>query len=97
MIKVIKHGQTEYTTICKRCGCQFSYELSDLKENYINCPDCNNSIQHELLSAYCLQAEAQDCSTEEVKQFIQSLNDINYMVYHNNSLPEVAYNDRLPF
>lgn len=49
MITVIKHGEKNFITTCSRCGCQFSYELTDLFESsgeYINCPDCKNKCYH---------------------------------------------------
>jgi len=52
MIKVIKHGQTEFTHTCSRCGCEFTYEYEDIKQDSFNltassarfviCPDCGN-------------------------------------------------------
>lgn len=30
MIKVIKHGQTEFKCTCGRCGCEFTYEHEDI-------------------------------------------------------------------
>ena len=54
MIKIIKHGKTEFTHTCSRCGCEFTYEYEDIKINtgnistaiaihYITCPDCGNT------------------------------------------------------
>lgn len=54
MIKIIKHGQTEFTHTCSRCGCEFTYEHEDIKINtsnvsavtavhYVTCPDCGNT------------------------------------------------------
>lgn len=54
MIKVIKHGQTEFTHTCSRCGCEFTYEHEDIQSEavrsltnysstrYVKCPDCGN-------------------------------------------------------
>jgi hypothetical protein len=55
MIKVIKHGQTEFTHTCSRCGCEFTYEYEDIHTEafgglasnsttscYVVCPDCGN-------------------------------------------------------
>ena len=57
MIKVIKHGQTEFETTCGRCGCVFTYEYEDIvnesvrgitynstNTRYVKCPDCGNLI-----------------------------------------------------
>lgn len=55
MIKVIKHGQTQFKMICPHCGCEFTYEKEDIKYktglfmvhtdtysemNFVECPDC---------------------------------------------------------
>ncbi len=52
MIKVIKHGQTEFTHTCSRCGCEFTYEFEDITTDSLSltststkcvkCPDCGN-------------------------------------------------------
>lgn len=54
MIKVIKHGQKEFTHTCSRCGCEFTYEYEDIHSEairgltdysstrYVICPDCGN-------------------------------------------------------
>lgn len=53
-IKIIKHGQKEFTHTCSRCGCEFTYEFEDIltgtnsldlaatstSVKYIKCPDC---------------------------------------------------------
>ena len=56
MIKIIEHG-TRTITECAECGCKFSYEEEDIKEDklysmnqlqtrksYIECPQCHKSI-----------------------------------------------------
>lgn len=41
MIKIIKHGQKEFTHTCSRCGCEFTYEYEDITlSNFVICPDC---------------------------------------------------------
>lgn len=49
MIKIIKHGQKEFTHTCSRCGCEFTYEYEDIKftstltstfNKTVTCPDC---------------------------------------------------------
>ena len=41
MIKIIKHGQTEFNCTCSRCGCEFTYEHEDITlSNFVICPDC---------------------------------------------------------
>lgn len=56
MIKIIEHG-TRTVTNCEHCGCKFSYEEEDIKEDklysmnqlqtrksYIECPQCHKEI-----------------------------------------------------
>ena len=31
MIEVIKHGLKKFKVTCTNCGCEFTYELSDMK------------------------------------------------------------------
>lgn len=52
MKKVIEHGYQKYTVICSRCGCHFSYELSDIKDDRVSCPDCSEWCIHDS-SAWC--------------------------------------------
>lgn len=51
MIKIIKKGKKNFTTTCLDCGCEFSYELSDLQENIagkiVKCPCCDKEIIHK--------------------------------------------------
>jgi len=49
MIKVIKAGQKEFFGFCDRCGCEFSYDISDLKlgiGDKIACPTCGKDYLH---------------------------------------------------
>lgn len=47
MIKIIKPGKKEFTAICDKCGCEFTYELSDLSlNNYVPCPECHYGYLH---------------------------------------------------
>ena len=50
MIKIIKAGQTIFHGFCERCGCEFTYELSDLKlssaGNKVSCPTCGRDYYH---------------------------------------------------
>lgn len=65
MIKVIKHGEKKkFTATCPDCGCEFEYELEDLKVDYsrylatspgqyrrnVLCPECNKKIYHDTVS-----------------------------------------------
>ena len=64
MIKVIKHGKKpKFTKTCPHCGCEFEYEIEDLKTDYnicltsypgqyrryILCPDCGERIEHDTI------------------------------------------------
>lgn len=50
MIKILKSGQTVFYGFCDRCGCEFTYELSDLKlsavGNKVSCPTCGKDYYH---------------------------------------------------
>lgn len=50
MIKIIKEGKKEFNAVCPTCGCEFSYELNDLKRGItystIKCPCCGDDIVH---------------------------------------------------
>lgn len=50
MIKVIKPGQKEFSATCAMCGCEFTYEISDLKlsatSGKISCPTCGMDYHH---------------------------------------------------
>lgn len=50
MIKITKPGQKEFHGFCDRCGCEFTYEIVDLKlsaiGNKVSCPTCGKDYQH---------------------------------------------------
>lgn len=47
MIEVIKQGNARFTMECDKCGCEFTYNLSDLNcFDNINCPCCGKSLHH---------------------------------------------------
>ena len=46
MIKVIKHGDRNYRTGCANCNCYFEYELEDVQNGHIECPDCKYKCSH---------------------------------------------------
>jgi len=61
MIKILKEGKPQkFTKTCLECGCEFEYELEDIKTDYtlcltsypgqyntyVICPCCGNSIHH---------------------------------------------------
>lgn len=48
MIEVIKHGKTKFRAVCSNCGCEFTYELCDIKAlGGIDCPDCGHYVAPE--------------------------------------------------
>lgn len=53
MIKVIKHGKKKFKAICANCGCEFTYELDDMRPlgctNCVDCPDCGQYIPHVVM------------------------------------------------
>lgn len=51
MITVIKHGKETFKAVCPICGCEFTYQSEDLKEDcfhnhYVECPDCKQAVSH---------------------------------------------------
>lgn len=48
MIKIIKDGQKEFTTKCGTCGCEFSYQFTDIKLGLVTCPCCGGCVAHKL-------------------------------------------------
>lgn len=50
MIKVIKEGKKEFHGFCSICGCQFIYELTDLRlsasNDFVECPTCGKKYYH---------------------------------------------------
>ena len=51
-IKIIKHGKETFKAVCPICGCEFSYQAEDLREDrfrnhYVECPDCKQIVSHE--------------------------------------------------
>ena len=47
MIKIIKDGQKEFIAKCSTCGCEFSYQLIDIKLGSIVCPCCGHYVAHK--------------------------------------------------
>jgi hypothetical protein len=49
-IKITKPGQKEFHGFCKWCGCEFTYEISDLKlsatSDKVSCPTCGKDYRH---------------------------------------------------
>ena len=47
MIKIIKDGQKDFIAKCPTCGCEFSYQLIDIKLGSIVCPCCGHYVAHK--------------------------------------------------
>ena len=53
MIKVVLHGNAHKKTECKRCKCEFEYDLADVIDDgwngmgYLFCPECGEEIEDE--------------------------------------------------
>lgn len=51
-IKITKAGQKEFHGFCKWCGCEFTYEISDLKlsatSDKLECPTCGKTYYHTM-------------------------------------------------
>ena len=49
-IKITKPGQKEFHAFCRWCGCEFTYEISDLKlsasSDKVSCPTCGKDYHH---------------------------------------------------
>lgn len=55
-IKILKEGKSNFITKCNICGCEFSYDLSDLDvTKRVACPHCHNDVLHDdqFLRIYC--------------------------------------------
>lgn len=52
-IKITKAGQKEFHGFCKWCGCEFTYEISDLKlsasGDKLDCPACGKTYHHNMM------------------------------------------------
>ena len=52
-IKITKPGQKEFYGFCKWCGCEFTYEISDLKlsatGDKLDCPTCGKTYHHNMM------------------------------------------------
>ena len=47
MIKIIKDGQKEFIAKCSTCGCEFSYQLIDVRLSSVVCPCCGHYVTHK--------------------------------------------------
>lgn len=70
MIKIIKPGKKIFHMTCKNCGCEFTYELSDIRLSSVTCPDCYSFCAHlgpeqnrveKTISDYDTDTETHNC------------------------------------
>ena len=47
MIKIIKDGQKAFIAKCPTCGCEFSYQLVDIRLGSVVCPCCGGYVAHK--------------------------------------------------
>ena len=51
-IKILKEGQKEFAAHCIWCGCEFTYEISDLRlsaaGDKLECPTCGKAYYHNV-------------------------------------------------
>ncbi len=52
-VRIVEEPPNAYHATCSKCGCKFSYALSDLRKNYgltasdgVNCPQCGRTHRH---------------------------------------------------
>lgn len=67
MIQIITKGPENFETVCPRCLCRFTYELSDLfqqysSSEYVNCPQCGQMLLHmfDYKNAYLNAGETEE-------------------------------------
>ena len=48
MIKIIKDGQKDFIGKCHTCGCEFSYQLTDIGLGSVVCPCCGGYVRHKV-------------------------------------------------
>ena len=51
MIKIIKDGRKEFVGNCDMCGCEFSYDISDVAFTSVPCPCCGHHYVHKNLNS----------------------------------------------
>ncbi len=52
-IKTIRPGRAQFDGFCDRCGCEFTYEIADLKlsaSDKVACPTCGKDYYHKPLA-----------------------------------------------
>jgi hypothetical protein len=52
-IQITKPGSASFSAACRRCKCEFMYQLEGLRRNYtrggreeVSCPGCGHSVEH---------------------------------------------------
>lgn len=60
MIKVIEHGYKKYSIRCNKCNCLYEYELEDVMQDIIVCPDCGQNNYHNFTLNVILGSRIED-------------------------------------
>lgn len=76
MIEVIKHGKEKFIATCRNCGCEFTYELSDIIGGYVICPDCSRSISHNFISSWGSTTPATVSNVTDVRVTPTTINNL---------------------
>lgn len=51
MRRIIEHGKYRVATCEDGCGCKFSFDLTDVTDGKVECPECGNHIAVEVADA----------------------------------------------
>ena len=73
-INIIKKGSNPIEMTCKKCGCVFTYEKSDIDFGLVECPYCKTKINTQVENI------------EDIKRKIKEncLREINLVKIHNH-------------
>ena len=53
MKKIIKPGAKFFIMTCTRCGCEYSYDIEEIGNWGVQCPECGNIDIHGKENATC--------------------------------------------
>lgn len=65
MITVIEHGYKKYRIRCDKCNCLYEYELEDVTQDSVDCPDCGQSNCHNFTLNVDLTSRIEDVEIKE--------------------------------
>ena len=66
MIKIIKDGQRDFIANCGICGCEFSYQIEDIKASSVACPCCGFYVSHRE-NNFKRQSSVEDNENDTIK------------------------------